>query len=83
VRVRACGPGVATVGVYRRNPHTAAQRRALTRRSVAVHAAGTTTLRLGTRVLRPGRYALRIALKAAQDRRLDTSITIVRAAVRR
>jgi hypothetical protein len=79
VRVRACGSGVLTIGVYRLNPASAAQRRALTRRSVTIRASGSLIVRLGTRKLRTGRFALRVSLRAAKRATLRTTITILAA----
>ena len=79
VRVRTCGIGVVTIGIYRHKPATPAQRRALSRRSVSVREARTLIVRLGTRHLRTGRRALRVTLRAAKPKKLNTTITILAA----
>ena len=83
VRVRACGAGTVTVGVYRRVARTARQRRALAHKRFTMRAAGTRTVRLATRSLRPGRYALRITLTGAKNKKLNTTIVIAAAKRRR
>jgi hypothetical protein len=77
VRVRACGKATVTVGIYRLHPATARQRRAVTHKSFTMRVAATRTLRLTTRRLRTGRFALRATLKAAKPKKLNSSITIL------
>ncbi len=77
MRVRACGKATVTLGVYRLHPRTARQRRALAHKTFTMRVAGTRTLRLATRRLRTGRFALRATLKAAKPKRLSSRIAIL------
>ena len=76
VRVHACGRATATVRIYRLHPRTAAQRRALARKTLKLPRAGTVIMRLATRHLPTGRLALRATLNATKPRHLNTTITI-------